>query len=132
MGSLLLDDTYNASPASTLAALNLLEELPGRHIAVLGDMLELGAAEEESHQRVGRRARAVSDILVTVGEKARLIAYEAIIAGMPSSRVVWAATPDQAVAVLQDLIEEGDTVLIKGSRSVGLEAVVSALAQPSK
>lgn len=130
--SLLLDDTYNASPASTLAALNLLEELPGRHIAVLGDMLELGAAEEESHQRVGRRARAVSDILVTVGERARLIAYEAIIAGMPSSRVVWAATPDQAVAVLQDLIEEGDTVLIKGSRSVGLEAVVSALAQPSK
>ncbi len=131
-GSLLLDDTYNASPASTLAALNLLDELPGRHIAVLGDMLELGAAEEESHQRVGRRARAVSDILVTVGERARLIAYEAIIAGMPSARVAWAATADQAVALLQDLIEEGDTVLVKGSRSVGLEAVVSALAQPSK
>lgn len=131
-GSLLLDDTYNASPASTLAALNLLEDLPGRHIAVLGDMLELGAAEEESHQRVGRRARAVSDILVAVGERARLIAYEAIIAGMPSGRVVWAATPAQAVPMLQDLIEEGDTVLIKGSRSVGLEAVVSALAQPSK
>lgn len=131
-GSLLLDDTYNASPASMLAALNLLRELPGRHIAVLGDMLELGAAEEESHQLVGRRARAVADMLVTVGERARLIAYEAIIAGLPVDRVVWVATAAQAVPVLQELIGEGDAVLVKGSRSIGLDSVVAALAQPDK
>lgn len=131
-GSLLLDDTYNASPASMLAALNLLHELPGRHIAVLGDMLELGPAEEESHQLVGRRARAVSDILVAVGERARLTAYEAVIAGLPADQVVWVSSAAQAIPVLQKLIEPGDTVLVKGSRAVGLDTVVAALAQPSK
>ena len=55
-GALLLDDTYNASPESTLAALNLLEELDGRKVAVLGDMLELGQYEEEGHELVGARA----------------------------------------------------------------------------
>src|SRR3990172_341631 len=60
-GSLILDDTYNASPESVLAALNLLHELEGRRVAVLGDMLELGAYEEEGHRLVGRRAREVVD-----------------------------------------------------------------------
>ena len=80
-GATLLDDTYNASPASTLAALNLLADLPvgnGRRIAVLGDMLELGSYEEEGHRIVGARVADVADILITVGQRARLIAEEAV------------------------------------------------------
>jgi UDP-N-acetylmuramoyl-tripeptide--D-alanyl-D-alanine ligase len=131
-GSLLLDDTYNASPASMLAALNLLQELPGRHIAVLGDMLELGSAEVASHQLVGRRAREIADMLVAVGERAVTIAESAIMAGMPGEQVVWVASAVEAIPLLRGLIEQNDAVLVKASRSVGLEAVVSALAQPSK
>jgi UDP-N-acetylmuramoyl-tripeptide--D-alanyl-D-alanine ligase len=129
-GSLLIDDTYNASPASVLAALNLLRDLPGRRIAVLGDMLELGAAEAPSHQLVGRRAKEVADLLLTVGERARLIAQEAMAAGMAPRQVISVGAAAEAVPLLEDLIEAGDAVLIKGSRGVALEDVVTALAQP--
>ncbi|MDH4138561.1 MAG: UDP-N-acetylmuramoyl-tripeptide--D-alanyl-D-alanine ligase, partial [Anaerolineae bacterium] len=64
-GSTILDDTYNASPTSTIAAFSLLEELSGRKIAVLGDMLELGDFEEEGHRKVGRRAVDVASVLIT-------------------------------------------------------------------
>ncbi len=67
-GALLLDDTYNASPESTLAALNLLDEMSGRKVAVLGDMLELGPYEKQGHEMVGDRAAEVCDELVAVGE----------------------------------------------------------------
>ena len=86
-GATLLDDTYNASPASTLAALNLLADLPvgnGRRIAVLGDMLELGSYEEEGHRIVGARVADVADSLITVGQRARLIAAEAVASGLPA------------------------------------------------
>ena len=73
-GSTLLDDTYNASPQSTLAALNLLDELKGRKIAVLGDMLELGNYERDGHRKVGLRVIDSADVLITVGELARIIA----------------------------------------------------------
>ena len=84
-GSTLIDDSYNAAPASTVAALNLLDELPGRHIAVLGDMLELGSYQEEGHKHVARRARSVAQHLVVVGTLGRLMGEEALRAGMPSS-----------------------------------------------
>ena len=70
-GAIILDDTYNASPESTLAALNLLEDLDGNKIAVLGDMLELGQYEKQGHELVGARVAEVADELVTIGEKAR-------------------------------------------------------------
>ena len=73
-GALLVDDTYNASPQSTMAALNLLEELDGRKIAVLGDMLELGQYERQGHEMIGIRAAEVADVLITVGERAKTIA----------------------------------------------------------
>jgi UDP-N-acetylmuramoyl-tripeptide--D-alanyl-D-alanine ligase len=129
-GSLLVDDTYNASPASVMAALNFLEDLPGRHVAVLGDMLELGSAEMASHELVGRRAKEVADVLVAVGERARTIAREAVSAGMPARQVRWVASAAEAIPLLQELIEEDDAVLLKGSRGVALEEVVSALARP--
>lgn len=126
-GSTILDDTYNASPASTIAALNLLEELSGRKVAVLGDMLELGDYEEEGHRKVGVRAADVADILVTVGVRGRIIAGEAIAVGMPADRVYMLENNEEAVRLLEDLVREGDVILIKGSRALRMEEIVNAL-----
>jgi UDP-N-acetylmuramoyl-tripeptide--D-alanyl-D-alanine ligase len=126
-GALILDDTYNAAPPSVLAALNLLDDLEGRKWAVLGDMLELGEYEEVGHRRVGARAAEVADFLVTVGERARWIAEEAIASGLSSEQVEVLASSDQAIAFLKDQVSSGDVVLVKASRSVELDRVVSEL-----
>lgn len=126
-GSLLLDDTYNAAPASVTAALNLLAELEGRRVAVLGDMLELGDFEERGHRLVGARAAEVVDALVTVGQRARWIAEEAVRAGLSASAVLHCQDSQEAVEPLRQLIREGDVVLIKGSRGMQMDHIVSAL-----
>jgi UDP-N-acetylmuramoyl-tripeptide--D-alanyl-D-alanine ligase len=126
-GSLILDDTYNAAPASVLAALNLLEELDGRHIAVLGDMLELGEFEERGHRMVGVRAAEVAQRLVTVGERARWIGEEAIRAGFPEAELTTLSDSDQAIEHLRGEIGEGDIVLVKGSRGIQMDKIVSEL-----
>jgi len=126
-GALLLDDTYNASPQSTLAALNLLADLPGRRVAVLGDMLELGPYEHEGHWKVGLRAAEVASLLVTVGERARVIAEAARQAGLPADRIVETSDADQAVAVLREMLQPDDVVLVKGSRGVKMDRIVAAL-----
>jgi UDP-N-acetylmuramoyl-tripeptide--D-alanyl-D-alanine ligase len=123
----IIDDTYNSSPASALAALNLLAEMPGRHLAVLGDMLELGSYEVEGHRLVGRRAAEVAAALVAVGPRGRLIGEEARAVGMPPEAVHFAADNAAAIALLQDLLQPGDFVLIKGSRGMAMEAIVNAL-----
>lgn len=126
-GALILDDTYNASPESTLAAINLLEELEGRKVAVLGDMYELGQYEQRGHEMVGVRAAEVADELVTVGEKARMIAAAAALAG--SRRLVIRQFEDtkQAIDYLQRHLGPGDVVLIKGSRGMQMDHIVGAL-----
>ena len=128
-GSRILDDTYNASPASTLAALNLLEDLRngGRRIAVLGDMRELGSYTEEGHKVVGIRAAAVADILVTVGELGRIIGQEAQASGFSPERLHVVADAEQAIDRLQELIQPDDLVLVKGSRAVGMDRIVAGI-----
>jgi UDP-N-acetylmuramoyl-tripeptide--D-alanyl-D-alanine ligase len=126
-GSILLDDTYNAAPPSVLAALNLLEELEGRRIAVLGDMLELGEFEERGHRMVGARAAEVADQLVTVGERARWIGEEALTAGLTQDQLTTLQDSQGAIDHLAGKIGEGDVVLIKGSRGVQMDTIVSAL-----
>lgn len=128
-GSVILDDTYNSSPESAMAALNLLSDLPGRRIAVLGDMLELGPVEESSHRLVGRRTLGVADLLVAVGSRGRLIGEEAISAGMPSADVYLADDSAEAIQVLEDIIQSGDMVLVKGSHGARLDKVVAALGE---
>lgn len=125
--SLLIDDTYNASPDSVLAALNLLEDLDGRRIAVLGDMLELGDMAEMGHRRMGIRAADVADVLVVIGPLARLIGEEAVAAGLPASSVTAVDSPAQAITVLESLIGEGDVVLIKGSLGMKMDQIVNKL-----
>jgi len=130
-GSTILDDTYNASPDSTLAALNLLDDLNGRTIAVLGDMLELGDYEVEGHEKVGARAAVVLDSLITVGELGQMIGETALEAGMSSESVFFAADNAAAIERLREILQPDDTVLIKGSRALEMEEIVAAIAQAS-
>src|SRR5512133_3836602 len=113
-GALLLDDTYNASPESMLAALNLLDELDGRKVAVLGDMLELGPYERGGHEMVGLRAAQVVNILLTLGERAHMIADAARRAGMKKTLVIEFDDLDALVEWLKVNLTEKDSVLIKG------------------
>ena len=134
-GSRLIDDTYNASTPSVLSALGLLEELrPARAIAVLGDMRELGSLAEGEHRLVGRRAGQVADIVVTFGPLARIIAAEAQalraddVGGTPPEVVSFDL--DQRADLTRYLLatlREGDVVLLKGSRGLEMEDIVTAL-----
>jgi UDP-N-acetylmuramoyl-tripeptide--D-alanyl-D-alanine ligase len=126
-GTTILDDTYNASPASTTAALNLLAEMDGRKVAVLGDMLELGSYEVAGHELVGRRAADVVSLLVVVGQLGRLIGEEALAAGMPADAVHVVDSNQEAVEVLSRVLAEGDFVLVKGSRGMAMEDIVASL-----
>jgi UDP-N-acetylmuramoyl-tripeptide--D-alanyl-D-alanine ligase len=126
-GSLLMDDTYNAAPTSVIAGLNLLSELEGRKVAVLGDMLELGEFEERGHRMVGVRVADTADELVAVGPRARWIAEEAVMSGLPQTKVVVVEDKDAAIEYLHDRIGEGDVVLIKGSRGMHMDQIVTAL-----
>jgi UDP-N-acetylmuramoyl-tripeptide--D-alanyl-D-alanine ligase len=128
-GSTLIDDSYNSSPVSSLAALNLLAELTGRKVAVLGDMLELGSYEEEGHRKVGRRVAEVVDKLVTVGELGAVIGREAVAVGMDESDVFFAQDNDEAAESLRNLVTLGDLVLIKGSRGMHMEDIVAELGE---
>lgn len=128
-GTLVLDDTYNSSPPSALAALNLLADLEGRKIAVLGDMLELGAYEEEGHLKVGCRVADVAAHLVTVGPRGALIARGARLCGMPRECVHEVGNNEEALAALLAVLEPRDVILVKGSRAMQMEGIVSALSQ---
>jgi UDP-N-acetylmuramoyl-tripeptide--D-alanyl-D-alanine ligase len=130
-GALILDDTYNASPESTLAALNLLEEMGGRRIAVLGDMLELGPYEQQGHEMVGVRAAEVCSLLITIGERGKMIAKAAQEAGMRSWAVNWFENVPEVIEHLKSKLLPGDVVLIKGSHGLRMDRIVSALESES-
>jgi UDP-N-acetylmuramoyl-tripeptide--D-alanyl-D-alanine ligase len=126
-GSTIIDDSYNASPASVVAALDLLAEMPGRRIALLGDMLELGDAAEEGHRQVGAHAARTTDVLLLLGEMAPTVAAAALAAGHRSVRVL--TDKEEAVALLSRELRAGDWLLVKASRALALETVVEALAR---
>lgn len=126
-GALIIDDTYNAAPESTLAALNLLDEMTGRKIAVLGDMLELGQYEREGHQKVGMRAAQVADVLVTLGLRAHIIAESARKAGMKKSAVFEYEDIAAVIDWLTGNLTSNDAVLIKGSHGLRMDQIVAAL-----
>jgi len=126
-GATILDDTYNASPASTIAALNLLEELDGRKIAVLGDMLELGDYEHEGHVKVGMRALEVADVLIAIGPRGRIIGQTARRWGMPADQVHIVEDNAEVIALLNQMVTGDDVILVKGSRAMKMEDIVSEL-----
>ena len=128
-GWTILDDSYNASPDAVLAALGLLAELPGRHHAVLGEMLELGDSSQAEHRRVGRAAATLVDELIVVGEGARAMAAGATEAGLDEADDHTVADRDEAMAVLLATLRDGDTVLVKASRGAALDLLVERLVQ---
>jgi UDP-N-acetylmuramoyl-tripeptide--D-alanyl-D-alanine ligase len=132
-GSLLLDDTYNATTTSVMSGLSLLESsAAGRRIAVLGDMLELGSLSEQEHRIVGRRAADAADLVLAFGELAMWIADEADRSPGGQATVV-RFSPDRRqdlVDYLAGALRSEDVVLLKGSRGLRMEEVVEALRDP--
>jgi UDP-N-acetylmuramoyl-tripeptide--D-alanyl-D-alanine ligase len=122
-----VDDTYNASPRSVVAALDLLTGLPGRRGAVLGEMLELGDVSHEGHRVVGEAAARTTDWLVVVGRAAAGIAEGARAAGMDPAQVSLVPDVDAALEFLPPRLRDGDVVLVKASRGIGLERLVDGL-----
>jgi UDP-N-acetylmuramoyl-tripeptide--D-alanyl-D-alanine ligase len=123
----IVDDSYNASPGSVIAALELLGGMPGRRIAVLGEMLELGDEQEAGHERVGAEAAAIVDRLVVVGEGAAGIAKGARAAGLAASRIAEVADRNKALDHLLADVRSGDVVLVKASRGIALDVLVDEL-----
>jgi UDP-N-acetylmuramoyl-tripeptide--D-alanyl-D-alanine ligase len=126
-GALILDDTYNASPESTLAALSLLSELEGRKIAILGDMLELGKYEKQGHEKVGYRVAEVADELIAVGKLGKIIADAALAGGLPAKSVHWFSDVNEVIDLLNQKLTEKDVALIKGSHGLRMDRIVTAL-----
>lgn len=126
----IINDTYNACPASSKAALLLLKELAGdrRMVAVLGNMLELGARAGSGHREVGEVvAECGINCLVAVGDLAQSIADGASCAGLPAEGIYHCAGNIEATAVLNDILRDGDVVLVKGSRGMRMEQIVESL-----
>lgn len=134
---LLIDDSYNAAPMSVHAALELLAASPGTKIAVLGDMLELGRQEEESHRQIGARAAEVADWLVVRGPRSAWIAEAAQQRGLPGNRVISTDSNAAAVDAVRHIMtpDAGQparrvrawAILVKGSRGMAMEEIVQGL-----
>jgi len=130
--SLILDDSYNASPAAVREALASLQiahnVMPGsRRIAALGDMLELGRYSREEHERMGEEAAKKCDVLVAVGVRSREMAEAAKKAGMQEDAVHSFDTAYEAAGFLRDFIQANDIILIKGSQSMRMERIGEAV-----
>ena len=144
----MIDDTYNSSPAAVEAALDTLKSVkiassgratpsggitPGRRIAVLGDMLELGRHSVDEHRKIGAYVRTHADLLVTVGFRARDIAQGALDAGMQDAAILQYEDAAKAGEELQAIVDPHDCILVKGSQSIRTERIVERLmAQPEK
>lgn len=122
-GVTLFDESYNSNPESAVSCLGLLENRSGSGIAVLGDMLELGSLSPEAHRAVLTRATGMGlRLIITVGEAFRRAMEEADFPG-----VIWAPDPERALSLLLSELRRGDSVLVKGSNSIGLATVVRGL-----
>ena len=124
-----IDDSYNASPAAIMAALAVLGSVTTRRVAVIGDMLELGTLSADAHEAVGREAARHTDVLVGVGELARTMVGAARAAGLRETHQV--ADRAEALVLLRRILRRGDTVLVKGSHSLALDELADALVRPA-
>jgi UDP-N-acetylmuramyl pentapeptide synthase len=134
-GTTLIDDTYNSSPIAVEAALLSLSEIryAKRKIAVLGDMLELGRFSAREHERVGDLVARSADVLVTVGIRSQKTAEAALAHGIPEKFVLQYEDALKAGRELQQLINVGDVILVKGSQGMRMERIVEELmAEPGR
>jgi UDP-N-acetylmuramoyl-tripeptide--D-alanyl-D-alanine ligase len=124
----IIDDTYNAAPASTIAALDVLKQIaPGRKVAVIGDMAELGTETESGHKSVAVKIQDIGcEAAILVGEKGRII-FDELNSRKYSGKILWFRTSDEARMPVQNAIQEGDTILIKGSQAARMEKIVKEI-----
>ncbi len=128
-GSYIIDDTYNASPVSTSAALDTLFQLQTqRKIAVLGDMLELGSESQTGHLEVLKKAFHLKiDLLLIIGKRMEDAAKQLVIEGFPAEKIMTFAEHKEMVFALQDIVKQGDFILVKGSQGMRMEKVVAGI-----
>ncbi|MBI4948491.1 hypothetical protein HY844_03000 [Candidatus Berkelbacteria bacterium] len=112
----LIDDTYNSSPLAVKAALHVLKKFPGRKVAILGSMKELGSDSEKYHQQIGQYAQKYCDEIVAVGLEAKHF----------GARRCYSSSAEASAKVVE-FIEKGDTVLVKGSKSVNMQVIVDRI-----
>ncbi len=129
--TVIIDDTYNSSPIALEKALSTLLEIKGfaRKVAILGDMLELGRFSIEAHKKAGQQAAECADMLITVGVRARGLAEGALEAGMSEKHILQYEDTDTARREIQNLIEPGDLILVKGSQGRRMEKIVEEIMQ---
>ena len=137
--TLIIDDTYNASPLSVQSGLEILNDInlksPNqiRRVAILGDMMELGIETEAGHRIVGKKVIEAVDLLFTVGDRARFIADEAKRNGFDENKIFEFSRSKDAGLIVQEKIKKGDVILIKGSRSMRMEKIIKEImAEPEK
>jgi UDP-N-acetylmuramoyl-tripeptide--D-alanyl-D-alanine ligase len=128
-GSYVIDDTYNASPISTLAAIDVLSSLEAkRKVVVLGDMLELGTQTEIGHREIGKKifASKINRVFL-VGQRMKFAMAELVSFGYPSSEISHFDNPYIAAQKVAEMIKEGDFVLVKGSQGMRMEKIVEQI-----
>jgi UDP-N-acetylmuramoyl-tripeptide--D-alanyl-D-alanine ligase len=134
-GSIIIDDTYNSSPAACEAGLVMLKNLPfgKRKIAVIGDMLELGKYTIEAHEEIGKVAKKCANLLVTVGVRAKGCVKGATEEGMSEKKILELPDAVSAAEALREILKAGDVVYVKGSQGMRMERIVKVLmAEPEK
>ena len=131
-GFTIIRDCYNAGPESMAAALNVLGNKPGRHVAVLGDMLELGACTQAEHYKVGRIAAEKTDLLLAYGPNSSRMLTGAYTGGMSRNMARGFTDKEKLVKVLKQLAKPGDVILFKGSRGMRMEQVLEGFFQEEK
>ena len=121
----IIDDCYNANPVSMKAAIDLLATAPGRKVAILGDMFELGENEKAMHGEVGEYAAEKGiDLILCVGELSEAMYQEAVGSG---GNAKYYETREALEAVLNEILQQGDTVLVKASHSMAFENLVKCI-----
>ncbi len=133
--TLIIDDTYNASPVACEQALQTLRELKGvqRKVAILGDMMELGQFSIKEHERIGRLAAASCDLLITMGVRARGFAEGALENSMSEKSILQYDDTESIRREIESLIKQGDAILVKGSQSIRGERIVEEImAEPDR
>lgn len=134
-GSHIIDDTYNASPISTVAALGVIEQLEARRkIAILGDMLELGDKTESGHKEVGKKIFSSKiNIFIAVGKRMQYAIKQLIALGYPVSNILQYDDPIAAAEKISKIVQAGDFILVKGSQGMRMEKIAEKLlADPSQ
>ncbi len=128
----IIKDCYNAGPESMAAALSVLGNRPGRHIAVLGDMLELGDCAQAEHYKVGRIAAEKADLVFAYGPHSGRVVDGTVTGGMPENKGRAFQDKDELVAALKRAARPGDVILFKASRGIHLEQVLEAFLKEEK